>query len=148
MRKQIVAHVHFFLHGTVFDDSRCDRCGLCFLPALFDVLDVAAHAQGIDFFRRRVDTYCGAAIDLVALGIDNVFEQKAASLRFRQTPELPLHQWHQFRLLANRTADSEQLAGPFKFFEVGTEILRIIFPFLRRRIRHCRFPNFQVKVSR
>jgi hypothetical protein len=125
MLEQVVAHMHFVLHGAVVDDDRLQRRGLRRLPALADILDLAIHADGVDFRRAGIDGDRDAALEAFAARIGHVLEQESLALVLLQAAELPAHQRHQLRVLVDRHGDARELVVLLQVLQMRAQVLQV-----------------------
>ena len=92
-------------------------------PGGADLIDLAAHADGVDVRRRRQRADHDRDVVLAAFGIGDVGEDKGAALVFRHAAdELPAHQRMQLGVFVDRRVDAHDQAGGFEIGQMFLEI--------------------------
>ena len=78
-------------------------------PGFADLLDLAAHADGVDLRRRRQRADHDRNVVFAALGVGDVGEDEGAALVLRHAAdELPAHQRMQLGVLVDRGVDARR----------------------------------------
>jgi len=122
-RFQVVAGDDDFLAWRRRNDDRRNRMVDRRQPRFADLLDLAAHADGINLRRRRQRADHDWDVVFAALGVGDVGEDESAALGLRHAAdELPAHQRMQLGILVDRCVDARHQAGGF---EIGEMILEI-----------------------
>jgi hypothetical protein len=94
-------------------------------PGAPDVVDRAAHAEGIDAGRRRQRAGRHRHVEAAAVGAHHIGEKEGAPLVLVEaTLELPAHQRVQFGVLVDLAVDAHQQAGGLQIGEMLLEIGR------------------------
>ena len=98
-------------------------CAIASQPGCADLLDLAAHADGVNFRRSRERPDHNRNVVLAALGIDDVGEDKRPAFFLRHAADkLPAHQRVQLGVFINGCVDALDQAGGF---EIGKMFLKI-----------------------
>ena len=122
-RFQIVAGDDHFLATRRRHGDRRNRMIDRRHPGFADLLDLAAHADGVDLRRRRQRADHDRNVVFAALGVGDVGEDEGAALVLgHAADELPAHQRMQLGVLVDRGVDALDQAGGF---EIGEMILEI-----------------------
>src|SRR5262245_4850390 len=120
---QVLPCVDNFLTRRLLNNVRLYWVGKCPDPGVSDILDLAAHPDGIDLIVTRKAANQNGNVILASFTVGEIGEEKSLPVLRRDAPaELPAHQRVHLGVLVDQPIDFDEKPGIAKRFDMLVKI--------------------------